>query len=112
MTTSDQQEGGPSAPPWYPITITPEEVTTHREDLAAWVQANGIDPHTVPLGHPIRVEKGVAGPVIVYRAYVRNERGWLQIDPENDDEALTVECTAPCTVPPPDLGRAPGRAGQ
>lgn len=86
------------------VVFSPYVIRRHREQLAKWVTANGIEPNDVPDHHPLRVEEGTDGPVIRYRAYVRSEQGRVQSDPIHSGEALTEERTAPCTVPPPDLG--------
>lgn len=85
------------------LTIPPEVIEAHRPVLADWVQANGIDPRTVPLHHPIRVQEGEGGAVI-FRAFVLDEHGSLKVNPDQPDEIMAVERTMPCTVPPPDLG--------
>ncbi|GFH34304.1 hypothetical protein SCWH03_05180 [Streptomyces pacificus] len=86
------------------LTIPPEVIPLHLPELRAWVEANGLDPHDLPMCHPIRVEEGEGGAVIRYRAFVRDADGRKQVDPGNPDEVWTEERTVPCAVPPPRLG--------
>lgn len=97
--------------PRYPLTITPEDITAHRERLCEWATANGLDPNDVADGYPIHVEKAKGGPVIRYRRFVLDGNGRQQINPSNSDEVWTAEHTAPCTVPPPDLPSTGPRVG-
>lgn len=95
---------------WKPsgqaVTFSPYLIRRHREQLAEWVQANELDPADIPDHLPLRVEEGKGGPVIRYHAYVRDDDGHTQVDPIHSDDVVTTERTAPCTVPPPDLGGA------
>lgn len=63
----------------HDLTGMPER---HRERIREWVRGHGLDPNEV---RSIRV----AGPLIVARVYVLNERGRPQLDPHNPDEAWT-----------------------
>ncbi|MFC5802793.1 hypothetical protein [Streptomyces formicae] len=85
-------------------TFSPYLIRRHRAQLCTWAEANGLDPDAIPDTHPIRVEEGESGTVIRYRAFVLTDSGHTQPDPSDTTEVLTEECTAPCTVPPPDLG--------
>jgi hypothetical protein len=85
-----------------PVTFSPYTIRRHHEQLAEWVAANGLDPYEVSGHHPIRVEQGDDGPVIRHHAFVRSTDGKIQTGDTN--EVLATERTAPCTVPPPDLG--------
>lgn len=85
------------------VTFSPYLIRRHREQLAKWMKANGLDPSDIPDDYPLRVEEGEGGTVIRYRAYVRTEDGSAQPDPDHSDEVLTEDRTVPCTVPAPDL---------
>lgn len=88
------------------VTFSPYIIRRYREELSAWAQANGLNSDVIPDDHPIRVEEGEGGSVIHYRAYVLDEDGGAQPDRIELGELLTEERTAPCTVPPPSLGRS------
>jgi hypothetical protein len=86
------------------VTISPYLIRRHREELNSWVRANGLNPEIIPDHLPIRVEEGSDGCVIRYWIYVLDEEGQSQPDPTELGALTTEERTAPCTVPPPDLG--------
>lgn len=102
--TRSKTTGSKAKPEIRPVTFSPYLIRRHRSRLAEWVKANGLNPNDIPLTHPIRVEDGDDGPVIRYVAYARTEEDVQQADSIHSDEVPTVERTAPCTVPPPDLG--------
>lgn len=85
--------------------LTPDNLSTHRVQLASWIRANGIDPRQVPLAHPLRVGEGVGEGcgVIRYRAYVRTSDGHLEQDDQDPSGARTEQRSALCTVPLPTL---------
>lgn len=99
MTKQDSRK-----PDIQPVTFSPYLVRRHHARLRDWLQANGIDPATVSTTHPIRVEEGKGGPVIGYRVGVLADGDEQQTETEQTGEELTEDRTAPCTVPPPDLG--------
>lgn len=89
-------------------TISPRGLSAHREQLAAWLKANGIDPRQVPLTHPLRVEEGGGGGrhgVIHYRVFSLTPDGRRQLDDKH--VVLSEPRTAPCTVPLPALPPPP-----
>lgn len=86
------------------VIFSPHLIRRHRARLCEWAKANGLDPDTIPDTHPIRVEDGEDGTVIRYRAFVLTDDRHKQVDPTDPNEVLTEERTAPCTVPPPNLG--------
>ena len=80
------------------ITFSPYLMRRHREALADWLHANGVDVEVVSMHHAIHVE----GDTIRYRAFDLS----TDIQPTKDgpaDEAGTVERTARCTRPAPRL---------
>ncbi|WP_327377999.1 hypothetical protein OG393_30980 [Streptomyces sp. NBC_01216] len=93
-----------------PLTIPPEVVEAHRAELAAWVQANGIAPCDIAMGHPLHLYPGDGHGVIVYQAFTRDAHGHKQLSPDRTD-VLTDTRTAPCLVPLPPLALLPHPKG-
>lgn len=85
------------------ITLPPGVLSTHREQLAAWLEANGIDSRQVPLTHPIRVEEGEGEGhgVVHYRVFALTPDGRRQLDGKH--VVRSEPRAAPCTVPLPTL---------
>lgn len=88
------------------ITFSPYLMRRHREALADWLHANGVDPNTVSADHAIRVEGGV----IRFRAFDLDTDGRRRADEAGTDVA-TVERTARCTRPAPALTPSDAEAG-
>lgn len=74
------------------------DVNRHRAALCAWAEANGIEPKTVTLD-PITIRPHGDGLVIEYRAYLLDEEGHQQLDPDQRDEVLTVRRSARLVSP-------------
>lgn len=78
--------------------IRPE---AYREEVRAWLRANGIDPNNVTLRRDVEVVV-LDGPAIVRREYVRDPAtGRIRIDRTADD-AVTAEVHSLLTVPLPE----------
>ncbi|MGW7359458.1 hypothetical protein ACWGI0_23200 [Streptomyces sp. NPDC054802] len=85
------------------ITLPPGVLSAHREQLAAWIKANGIDPAEVPLTHPLRGEAGEGqARATHHRGFIRTPDGRTQFA-EGGTVVRTEQRTAPCTVPLPTL---------
>ncbi|KAB1146817.1 hypothetical protein F7R91_14665 [Streptomyces luteolifulvus] len=84
-----------------PVTFSPYLMRRHTEQLAGWLHANGVDPDDVAIDHPISVVDGV----IHYHA-ADLDRSGESTDDSEVDEAITVERTARCVEPAPDLSQA------
>lgn len=77
---------------------------TEEERLAicAWLTANGIDPHTVPLSeHKLRIVTENGHRAIHYTEFVLTDDGHKQVDPDDPDTALVRDTSRPCLVDPP-----------
>lgn len=72
--------------------ITPQDFRQHRMALHAWAEANGIDPGTVAVA-PITIWQRGDHSVIEYQAFVLSEQGRKIVDPQQDDQPLTVKRT-------------------
>ncbi|MEU1273025.1 hypothetical protein [Streptomyces sp. NPDC005799] len=59
-----------------------------RDEVCAWLQANGLDPLAVLSTHPTTIENTAAGPVI-----------WCVVIEK--DSAVPEQRTVPLVVPPP-----------
>lgn len=101
----------PGRPAIQPVTFSPHLIRRHHKQLTDWLAANGIDPATIPTTHPIRVEQADDGPVVRFHAVARDDSSTVQGGSVGPDEVGTTECTAPCTVPPPDLDTPAARRG-
>ena len=76
--------------------------TGRREELKAWLQANGIDPADVPIHANISIEptKPRGAHLIRYTVYLRDTSGRKYQDPATHD-AAQEERTVPLLVQPP-----------
>lgn len=74
-----------------------EAVARHREELAAWLSANGIDPMTVADGW-LSIEQDGDQRFIRYPAYRLTHDGRRLRDPRDPDRAWTVERTSPLAI--------------
>lgn len=70
------------------------------DDVRAWVEANGIDPHDVPVEYDMVIEDLPDGPVIRYWVHARTKNGHKYATIEG--RAAVEECTVPLVVEPPD----------
>lgn len=77
-----------------------------REELCAWLQANGINPSDVPVHTPITLEPLThgGGRAIRYTAYLRNADGFKYFD-EDSGDAAQEERIVPLVVDPPPQRR-------
>lgn len=68
--------------------IEPPELETHREELAAWLKANGVNPSDVSASRPVVIEQHDDGLYDVwYFAIVRTPDGTAQVDPHVPHQA-------------------------
>lgn len=81
-----------------PVAFSPYLMRRHHQQVAGWLHANGVDPDDVAFGHPVSVIDGT----IHYRAVDLGSDG-QPADGSSVDEATTVERTARCARPAPDL---------
>jgi hypothetical protein len=72
--------------------ITPQDIWQHRTALHAWAEANGIDPDTVAVA-PITIRQRGDHSVIEYQAFALDEGGRTLVDPQQDDQPLTIKRT-------------------
>ena len=80
------------------VILSPYLMRRHREQVADWLHANGVDPNLVSADHPIQVK----GDTIHYRAFDLDTEGKPVMD-EGAGSAVTVARTARCDRPAPDL---------
>jgi len=88
------------------VVLSPHLMRRHREQVADWLHANGVDPNLVSADHPIQVK----GDTIHYRAFDLDTDGKPVVD-EDAGSAVTVARTARCDRPAPDLVRRVDEAG-
>jgi hypothetical protein len=89
-TNAKQTEGSQA-----PVTFSPYLMRRHHEQLADWLHANGVDPDIVATDHPVSVVDGT----IHYHATELDSSDQAT----DDSDAVTVERTARCVEPAPDL---------
>lgn len=62
--------------------IEPPELGEHRDELASWLTANGVDPKDVTADRPVVIEQHDNGLYDVwYFVFVRTLKGERQVDP-------------------------------
>ena len=88
------------------VTYSPHLMRRHREQVADWLHANGVDPNLVSADHPIQVK----GDTIHYQAFDLDTEGKRVMD-EGASSAVTVARTARCDRPAPDLVSRVDEAG-
>ncbi len=84
------------------------ELATHdahdrREAMAAWLTANGVDPHDVPLHADITVDDQDGRRVIRYEAFQRDSDGCIVATDEGTDAAVEERTTPLVAEPPAEL---------
>lgn len=81
-----------------PVTYSPYLMRRHHEQVADWLQANGVDPDVVAIDHPISVVDGV----IHYHVTDLDDAGQQAEDVEAVAPAAVAR-TARCVEPAPNL---------
>jgi hypothetical protein len=75
--------------------------TPRRQELCAWLTANGIDPNVVPVDADLTISTGPDGTRrIHYEAHVRNENGRITLNERGDNPAIE-KLSVPLIVDPP-----------
>lgn len=82
---------------WPDITVNGQ-----REELCAWLRANGITPEDVPISAEISIEPLTlgGGRAIRHTVYLRDADGRKYLD-ETGDEAAQEERLVPLVTEPP-----------
>jgi hypothetical protein len=78
------------------IYVRLQKDAEYREQILAWLRANGIDPADVPG----RARASVVDGMLTVPLYVRNEHGRLVIDPSDPLQPATHTVTVPVRVEP------------
>lgn len=94
----------PKASKQAAVTFSPYVMRRHRERLVDWLRANDIDIDTVSFDHAIQGE----GNTITYWSFELDPNGRPLVDEGPSKRAATVERTAPCSEPAPDLTEGNG----
>jgi hypothetical protein len=96
----DVAAGAPIAPMRDAVVlrvIDHEAMAQHSEALADWIEANGIDPHTVS-PEWLTIEQAGDQRFIRYPMLRRTEGGRLVSDPRCPDRVWTVERVTPLVI--------------
>ena len=88
------------------VTITAEDVHRHREVLAQWVTANGLDPRSVAERPGLTIEQAGERMMLCYQELQRDDQGRSLVDPADRREAWMIKRAVPLRVPLPALDLA------
>jgi hypothetical protein len=98
----------PADPRERRVMALPYPTEQQRLALCEWLNANGINPNSVPLESSFAITEDNGQRVIHYTEFVLTADGHKQVDPEDNTTAWRRKATAPCTVQPPAWLRVPG----
>ncbi|MGW2209939.1 hypothetical protein [Streptomyces sp. NPDC001781] len=83
------------------MATNPDLTEDRRAALLTWLTANGIHPRNIPANGDLTIETTEQGRVILYEAFVRDERGAILLNDRGTGPARVFRRT-PLVVDPPD----------
>lgn len=92
-------------------TITAKDMAEHLLAVRAWAEANGLDPKLISADPIVVCHEGVY-PRIEYRAFVLDEDGRWQLDPNIKDAVLTARRSTRLVSPLAAHGLDTGQLGR